>query len=148
MPVEDERGEFARAINRGRSALGGIMVATSSARTVYKSLREGGVLGSMADRAVTGIGERVEFFGRETLLPSAHVVLALRTNAALVPAFAYRDGSRAALRFEPELELRRTDDHAADVREGVRRFAAIMERHLAGRPEEWIVFERVWDPSA
>lgn len=144
MPVEDERSDLAREINRARRAFGGTMVGTSSARTAYKVLRQGGILGSMTDRAVTGTGERIELFGRPVLLPSAHVVLALRSNAALVPAFAYRDGTKAKLVFEPELELPRTGDHGADVLEGMRRFARILERHLSQRPEEWTVFENVF----
>lgn len=147
MPVEDERSEIARAINRARASHGGTMVATSSARSAYKVLRQGGILGSMTDRAVTGTGERIELFGREALLPSAHVALALRSNAALVPAFAYRDGPYAKLVFEPEVELTRSGDRDADVRDGMRRFAQVMERHLAQRPEEWTVFERVFGPG-
>lgn len=147
MPVEDEHSELARRINRARAALGGTMVVTSSARTAYKVLRQGGILGSMADRAVTGTGERIEFFGRQALLPSAHVALALRSSAALVPAFAYREGARAKLVFEPALELRRSGDHEADLLDGMRRFAAIMERHIAQRPEEWTVFERIFAPG-
>src|SRR5206468_6614961 len=57
---------------------------------IHRVLRRGGVLGFLADRAITGVGERVEFFGRQTLLPSAHVALAHRTGAALVPAFTWR----------------------------------------------------------
>ena len=144
MPVEDETSEFARAINRARSALGATFIATSSARGVYRVLREGGVLGVMADRAVTGTGERVEFFGRQVLLPSAHIALALRANATVLPAFAYRHRDTVSLRFEPPLELTDTGDHAADVRRGMREFARAMERHIRGTPEEWAVFERVF----
>lgn len=144
MPVEEETGELARTINRARAALGGTFIATSSARGVYRVLRQGGVLGVIADRAVTGVGERVEFFGREALLPSAHISLALRANAPILPAFAYRIGRRFCLRFEEPLELARTGDHDADVRDGMRQFVRVMERHLGARPEEWAVFERIW----
>jgi KDO2-lipid IV(A) lauroyltransferase len=144
MPVEDETGELARIINRARAALGGTFVATSSARGVYRVLRQGGVLGVIADRAVTGVGERVEFFGREALLPSAHISLALRAGAPVLPAFAYRTGQRFCLRFEEPLELARSGDHDADVRNGMREFVRVMERHLGRRPEEWTVFERIW----
>jgi KDO2-lipid IV(A) lauroyltransferase len=102
------------------------------------------MLGLLADRAVTGVGERVPFFGAEALLPSAHVALALRAGAALVPGFAHRDGHTMRAMFEPELVLRRTGDHAADVREGVRRWAEILERHIGVAPEQWSVFESVW----
>lgn len=145
MPVEEETSEFARAINRARSALGATFIATSSARGIYRVLREGGVLGVIADRAVTGTGERVEFFGREVLLPSAHVALALRADATILPAFCYRRGDKVSLQFESPLALRRTGDHDADVREGMREFARVMERHIRRLPEEWTVFERFFD---
>ncbi len=141
MPVEEERGEFGRAVNRARAALGGTFIPTSSARGIYRVLRGGGVLGVMADRAVTGTGERVEFFGRQVLLPSAHISLALRADAAVVPAFAYRRGDKVSLHFEPALTLARTSDHGADVRRGMREFAAVMERHIERSPEEWAVFD-------
>ena len=142
MPVEEERGEFGRAVNRARAALGGTFIPTSSARGIYRVLRDGGVLGVIADRAVTGTGERVEFFGHQVLLPSAHIALALRADAAVVPGFAYRHGDKVSLHFEPALTLARTGDHDADVRLGMREFARVMERHIAGAPEEWAVFDR------
>lgn len=144
MPVEDERSEFGRAVNRARAALGGTFIPTSSARGIYRVLREGGVLGVIADRAVTGTGEHVEFFGRQVLLPSAHIALALRADAAVVPAFAYRHGSKVCLHFEPALTLVRTGDHEADVRRGMREFACVMERHIARSPDQWSVFDRVF----
>lgn len=141
MPVEEERGEFGRAVNRARAALGGTFIPTSSARGIYRVLRAGGVLGVIADRAVTGTGEQVEFFGRPVLLPSAHIALALRADAAVVPAFAYRHGDKVCLHFEPALTLARTGDHEADLRLGMRQFARVMERHIATAPEEWAVFD-------
>ncbi len=93
---------------------------------------------------MTGVGERVPFFGRPALLPSAHVVLALRTGAVLMPAFAHRDGETLRAVFEPELVLRRTGDRDADVLDGMRRWAAVLEPHVAQAPEQWSVFEPVW----
>jgi len=144
LPVENETGELARAINRGRSAMGLHFVETSSAFGIARILKRGGVLGMLADRAVTGVGERVPFFGRPALLPSAHVALALRTGAILMPAFAHRDGEVLRAVFEPELVLRRTGDRDADLLDGMRRWAAALEPHVAMAPEQWSVFEPVW----
>ncbi len=144
LPVENEAGEMARAINRARSRMGLHFVETSSALGIARILKRGGVLGMLADRAVTGVGERVPFFGRPALLPSAHVVLALRTGAVLMPAFAHRDGETLRAVFEPELVLRRTGDRDADVLDGMRRWAAVLEPHVAQAPEQWSVFEPVW----
>ena len=90
------------------------------------------------------MGERVPFFGREALLPSAHVALALRTGASLVPGFARREGRTMRARFEPELVLQRTGDHEADLRDGVRRWAELLEKHVRVAPEQWSVFEAFW----
>lgn len=144
LPVEKDTGEMSRAINRARRAMGMTLVQTDSALGIHRVLKRGGALGLLADRAVTGVGERVPFFGREALLPSAHVALALRTGASLVPGFAHREGRTMHAVFEPELVLQRTGDHEADVREGVRRWAELLEKHIRVAPEQWSVFEAVW----
>jgi lauroyl/myristoyl acyltransferase len=144
LPIENETGELARAINRARTRMGLRFVELDSALGIARILKRGGVLGVLADRAITGVGERVLFFGRPALLPSAHVALALRTGAALMPAFAHRDGNVLRAVFEPDLELVRTGDRDTDVREGMRRWAAVLERHIRQAPEQWSVFEPVW----
>ena len=145
LPVERESGELARTINRARTAMGIRFVGTDSPLGVHRVLRRGEILAMLADRAVTGVGVRVPFFGRDALLPSAHVALALRTGAALLPAFARRDGPRVLAQILPELELRRTGDRDADVRDGVARFAALLEAHVRQSPEQWSVFEPFWE---
>ena len=144
LPIEPERSEFQRAVNRARRSGGLQLVSTESAVGIFRVLRQGKVLGFLADRAVTGVGERVPFFGRDALLPSAPVVLAMRTGAPLLPAFAGRTGGVMTASFEPPLEMATTGARAADVREGVRRFAAVLERYVRRAPEQWTVFEDVW----
>jgi lauroyl/myristoyl acyltransferase len=144
LPIENETTELARAINRARTRMGLRFVETDSALGIARILKRGGILGVLADRAVTGIGERVPFFGRPALLPSAHVALALRTGAMLMPAFAHRDGNVLRAVFEPGIELRRTGDRDTDVREGMRRWVPVLERHIRQAPEQWSVFEPVW----
>jgi KDO2-lipid IV(A) lauroyltransferase len=142
--VEPKSGDIGRMIDRARSSMGLRTVETTSPQRIVRALRQGGIVGVLADRAITGVGERVPFFGRDALLPSAHVALALRTGAALVPGFALRDGEQLRAYAEPELALERTGDHDADVRAGVRRWAAVLERQVARAPEQWSVFEPVW----
>jgi KDO2-lipid IV(A) lauroyltransferase len=146
LPAEKTDSEFMHAVNRARQAQGLVLVPIDSALGIHRVIRESGVLGILADRAVTGVGERVDFFGRPALLPSAHVALALRTGAALVPAFAWRENGLLVARIEKPLELVATGDREADVREGVGRFAALLERAIKEHPEQWTVFEPVWDP--
>lgn len=143
--VETKSGEIGRLVDRARSAMGIRTIDTRSVMGIARALVRGGVVGVLADRALTGVGERVTFFGREALLPSGHVALALRTGAALVPAFASREGTRLVARIGPELVLRRTGDRDADVLDGVRRWAVVLERAIAHAPDQWSVFEPVWE---
>jgi len=147
LPVEIATSEFQRSVNRARGGAGLQLISTDSALGIFRFLREGKVLGILADRAVTGVGERVQFFGREALLPSAAVVLSLRTGAPLVPSFAGRSDGVLTASFEPPLELPSTGDRDADVREGVQRFARVLERYVRSAPEQWTVFEDFWHGS-
>jgi len=145
LPAEKTESEFMHAVNRARQAQGLVLVPIDSTLGIHRVIRDSGVLGILADRAVTGVGERVEFFGRPALLPSAHVALALRTGAALVPAFAWREKGFLVARIEEPLQLVSTGDREADVRAGVRQFAARLESYIKEHPEQWSVFEPVWD---
>ena len=147
LPAEKTDSEFMHAVNRARQAQGLVLVPVDSALGIHRVIRDGGVIGILADRAVTGVGERVEFFGRPALLPSAQVALALRTGAALVPAFAWREKGLLVARIEEPLELVSTGDRDTDVRAGVRRFAARLESYIREHPEQWTVFEPVWDSN-
>ena len=145
LPAEKTESEFMQAVNRARQAQGLVLVPIDSTLGIHRVIRDSGVLGILADRAVTGVGERVEFFGRPALLPSAHVALALRTGAALLPAFAWREKGFLVARIEEPLQLVSTGDRDADVRAGVRQFAARLESYIKEHPEQWSVFEPVWD---
>ena len=144
LPVEVETSEFQRSVNRARGGAGLQLIRTDSALGIFRFLREGKVLGILADRAVTGVGERVEFFGREALLPSAAVVLSMRTGAPLIPAFAGRSDGVLTASFEPPLVIPNTGNRDADVREGVQRFARVLEHYVRRTPEQWTVFEDFW----
>lgn len=144
LPVEETTSQFMLAVNRARQAQGLRLVPIDSAIGIHRVLKRGDNLGVLADRAVTGIGERVQLFGREALIPSAHVALALRTEAALLPAFAWREDGMLVARIEPPLALERSGDRDADVHAGVQRFAAVLERYVREHPEQWMVFERMW----
>jgi KDO2-lipid IV(A) lauroyltransferase len=144
LPIETEHSDVQRAVNRARAGMGLQLVRTETPLAVVRALRARKVFGILADRAITGVGARVPFFGREALIPSAHVALALRTGAPLIPAFSGRENGQLTASFEPPLELASTGDRDADVREGVRRWAHVLERYVRRAPEQWTVFEAVW----
>lgn len=146
LPVESTNSRFQQAVNRARGSMGLHLVPTDAPLAVFRALREKKVFGLLADRAVTGVGERTQFFGGEALMPSAHIALGLRTGAPVVPAFAGRERGRLVAWFEPPLELVATGDRDTDVRAGVAAWTRILERYIRNTPDQWTVFERVWSP--
>lgn len=128
-------------INRHlRGSLGASFVPSTQLVALTRTLRQGGGIGVLGDRPVAGARMRVPFFGRPANLPVGHVVLASRTGATLLPAFAL-PGPRGEIQPPLALVEGRGDDA---VRENLTRWTAILERVIASDPAEWHVFERFW----
>src|ERR1700678_3459241 len=90
-----------------------------SARAILKVLGEAGTVGILMDHNTSlDEGVFVNFFGVPASTSSGLARLALRTDAAVVPGFLLWDPARRKyrLRFEPVVELSRTNDEEADVR--------------------------------
>jgi KDO2-lipid IV(A) lauroyltransferase len=91
-----------------------------------------------------GQGTEVEFFGRPTLLPDGHVRLALQTGAMVFGTFVYRENKEYQFRFVP-LEMVRSGNKEADVRENAQRVARMIEAPIRAHPEQWHLFYRLWE---
>lgn len=114
-------------------------------RETLAQLRAGGIVAVLADRDIQGGGRSVQFFGERAALPVGAVELALRTKAALVPAFGTRTGvGRYRVTFQPPLRLQRSGDREADLEAGLRTLARALERGIGAAPEQWFVLHPVW----
>jgi KDO2-lipid IV(A) lauroyltransferase len=121
-------------------------VGYKGVREVMKRLRNGGVVALMGDRDIHGPKALLPFFGEEAWMPTGPMEVALRTNAVVIPAFCIRtedDGIVAYL--EEPLELQRSGDTEADVRENTLRYLARLEAYLKRYPDQWAVLESIWD---
>ncbi|MBI5653120.1 MAG: hypothetical protein HZC40_22155 [Chloroflexi bacterium] len=112
---------------------------------LVRALKKNEIVGLASDLDVTKSGIVVNFFDAPARLPDGHVQLALRTGAAILPAFSMRlpDNSFAAF-AEPAIVLQNTGDAQADVRAGVEQIARIMEKWIGQHPEQWVMFHRIW----
>lgn len=136
---------------RLRSAMGIDVIppGASTVRRISRLLRSNGMLLVAGDRDVTGSGMPVRFFGAETSLPPGPVVLAMRTGAALVPAYTVRTTTnRSRVIIAPELSLACGGDWDDDLRANLNRMAAAMEPMIAADPGQWAVLQRVWPPTS
>lgn len=124
-------------------------VSVGSVKRVMQALRSGGVVALMGDRDIQGPKALLPFCGAETLMPTGPIEVALRTGAAVVPAFNVRtDRYNIEAYLEEPLELERSGDLERDVRLGTLRFLERLERRLRADPGQWAVLEAIWDTSA
>jgi KDO2-lipid IV(A) lauroyltransferase len=118
-----------------------------SARAILKVLGDGGTVGILSDHNTSlEEGVFVDFFGIPACTTSGLARIALRTEAAVVPGFLSWDESRRKyrLRFEPVVELARTGDEEADVRENTQRFAGVIEQFIRAHPDQWLWVHKRW----
>jgi len=145
-PVKPER--LSRMLNSIRRSHGVevMPVGVPSAKRIMRTLRDGGTVALMGDRDIHGPKMLLNFFGEETWMPTGPVEVALRTGAAIVPAFSSRRGRYVIeADAEPPIEIERTDDLQADVRTAMLEYISRLEARLRAEPDQWMVLERIWD---
>lgn len=133
---------------RGSRGINVIPLGSDIVRRLSEALKRNEVVGMLVDRDVAGTGAKVSFFGAPTTLPTGPVMLALRTGAALVPAFAYRlDGGRVLGVIGETIPLQRSGNLREDIKENAQRVAGVVEEAIARQPTQWILFEPVWSEA-
>jgi lauroyl/myristoyl acyltransferase len=88
----------------------------------------------------------VPFLGGFTPAMGGTAFFALRSNALLVPAYAYQTGRfRYTLRFDSPIEFVRTNDFEADVYRVTAAIHADMEAQIRRAPEHWAYWSHIED---
>jgi Kdo2-lipid IVA lauroyltransferase/acyltransferase len=135
-------------VNRYRCLSGNQPIfKNESARTLLKILHDAGTVGILADQnTMPAEGAFVDFFGKSACTTTGIARVALHTDAAVVPGYAYWDGSigKYKLRFEPAVELIRTGDTERDVLVNTQKFAKVLEDIIRKYPEQWVWVHARW----
>jgi KDO2-lipid IV(A) lauroyltransferase len=107
-------------------------------RALAQVLRRNEIAIIIADEFRSGSGIHVPFFGRTVIARRGPATLALRTGAAVVPAYLIRDPSGdLRLVIEPELEFLRSGKIKMDVVENTRKITAWLEKTVRAYPDQW-----------
>ncbi|HRZ87037.1 MAG TPA: lysophospholipid acyltransferase family protein [bacterium] len=135
-------------VNRTRRMLGSVTVPKKqSIKHLLGALKKGEYLGILIDQNVCREeGVFVDFFGKKAATTFGATLLALRTDAPVVPVFVFRDTGRDTykIRFLPDIPLVRTGDHEEDVRVNTQNFTACVERMVRECPENWLWIHKRW----
>ncbi len=135
-PLVDRLVERRRVLSGNR-----LLFKKDAARAVMRALRQGEAVGILIDQNTTPAeGVFVNFFGKAACAGSAFVKLAYRSEAPVIPGFAFwdEDARRYVLRFYPEIEL--TGDELADTQRIHSCFEALIRQY----PEQWMWIHRRW----
>ena len=114
---------------------------------MLRVLKDAGTVGILADQnTMPDEGVFVDFFGVPACTTTGIARVALHTDAAVVPGYAFwdKDLRKYRLRFEPPVELVRSGDTERDILENTQRFAKVIEEIIRKYPEQWIWIHARW----
>jgi KDO2-lipid IV(A) lauroyltransferase len=143
-----DNGPLDKLVNEYRGRAGNVPIyKNEAARMMLKVLKDAGTIGILADQnTMPGEGIFVDFFGTAACTTTGVARVALHTDAAVVPGYAFWDASlrKYRLRFEPPVDLIRTGDQERDIRENTQRFAKVIEEIIRKHPEQWVWIHARW----
>ena len=111
-----------------------------------KALKNGQVLGFLADQDAKGSGVFVDFFGRPSSTPQGPAFFALRSGAPVVPAFIVRQPRNKGHRIllSPPIYAVDPQNPQEQIPAMTARMTEVMEDRIRRYPDHWWWFQRRW----
>ena len=148
LPIEEIRPpELYRFLAARRGGAHGVELVplSGSRRRLVQRLREGGLVGIIGDRDLSGGGLRLEIFGHPTTFPTGPASLCVVSGARLIVGRCLRIGPERYAASGEIVEVERTGNRRADVEALTRRIAAAFEADVAAHPDQWWgAFQPFW----
>lgn len=117
------------------------------ARGLLGAMKAGETVGILMDTNMTPPqGVFVDFFGLPACTASGVARVALRSSAAVVPAFTIWDKrlKKYRIRFDPALKLVSTGDDDSDAVANTAMFNRVIQDYARRYPEQWLWVHRRW----
>jgi len=124
-----------------------VEASPSGVRRVFQALKRGECAAFLGDYDFSGAGFPVTMFGSPTTLPQGPVRIARDTGAPIVPLFSQRIGNRHTLILLPGFIVEKSRDIEADLKAGLQRLVEALEYGIGRNPDQWVMFQRMWDHS-
>lgn len=134
-------------VNRVRSSTGNVTLPKKRAmRAMLHRLKDNGIIGILIDQNVAWYeGVFVDFFGRPACTTDGLALLALHTEAPVMPTFLIREArGRYRLVIGDEVEIVKTGDREADVRVNTQNLTRIIEDMVRRYPDQWLWIHQRW----
>jgi Kdo2-lipid IVA lauroyltransferase/acyltransferase len=112
---------------------------------MLKVLKSGGSVALLMDQDTRVKSTFVNFFGMPAFTPIGPALLALKTGAAVLPAFSHlgEDGKQH-IEILPEIPLRRTGNEEEDIHFNTQVYTNIIEARIRQYPSQWVWMHERW----
>jgi len=135
--------EMIESVRRGR---GDRLIDRSHAlRPALECLRRNEMLCILADQNTVEGGMFVDFFGKPASTAPGAAFIALKTGAAIIPAYCERQSDgRHLIRVCPPIEIVPTGDRNADARRIMSLINESLEAQIRREPSQWMWIHDRW----
>jgi KDO2-lipid IV(A) lauroyltransferase len=136
-----------QALNAQREGLGvKVFPRNTSVLPILRWLKEGGVLGVLADQDTSVDSLFCEFFGRPAKTPTGGVLLAQAAKARLITGYCWRQGDgRYVVEFEAAIPVPpRQDRDVMALWPAAQEYTRRIEAKIRQHPEQWVWMHRRW----
>ncbi len=129
-----------------RNAYGAVAIERGKESVrLFKVLKSGGSIAILIDQDTKVKSRFVDFFGMKAATPIGATVLALRTNAAVVPTYIYLDeNGMQNMHILPEIPLVITGDEETDLIVNTQNFTNFTEQIVREHPAQWVWMHERW----
>jgi KDO2-lipid IV(A) lauroyltransferase len=123
-----------------------VITKKNSARQILKNLKAGRSTGILMDQNTSlQEGIFVDFFGIPAATSTSVALLALRTDATVLPGYLTPlRNDRYFIRFLPPMDMIRTGNKDVDLVENTRRLNQVLETIVREQPESWLWGHKRW----
>lgn len=119
---------------------------TNELRAAGRALKDGKILGFLADQDAGPGGAFIKFLGKIASTPLGPAVFSRRFSAPVVPAFIIRqENGRHLVKIGKPLHFEDTGDTDADLLRFTEQMTKILEDVIRENPTQWLWFQKRWN---
>ena len=112
---------------------------------MLKVLKAGGSVALLIDQDTKVKSTFVNFFGMPAATPLGAALLAMKTGAAVMPAFSHLgDDGMQHIEILPEIPLRITGNEEEDIQFNTQQFSNFIEERIRKYPAQWVWMHERW----
>ena len=119
---------------------------TNELRAAGRALKDGKILGFLADQDAGPGGAFIKFLGKTASTPMGPAVFSRRFNAPVLPAFIIRQpNGRHLVKIGEIMHFKDTGDTDADLLHFTEQMTEILESVIRENPTQWLWFQKRWN---